>query len=602
MFPWCATVAIAIFPPVCSPGNAGRRLAVLLVVFLLAGQSGLSWAVSHVVLQVGEIRHPAGVVQNLHATLDAEGAWRGTALLKKGDLAQWARQQPLPVSVGQGVMEGKLAFAGQNETPRQIRAELALRDMTFSDSDGLHAGDKIGARLMLEAHRAGARWHWDGALRWDAGEVFWQPWYFSSPLLDLRGRGWLSDDALAVESGEVSMAGVGAATVAGRWRRHDRQLETLEVAALDLDTGAAYPVLLKPLLEKTVLGNLEMAGRADVRLKLAGGRLSAFDVTLREFDVEDRDGRFGFYKARVHIPWVSDRPQPVAVDFAGGHLMRLPLGAARLAATVDGYTLAAPQLGLPLLGGMLTLKDVSAVFMQRRWHWRLGASLTPVSLPEFTHAVGWPGMQGQISAVVPMATYSNGRMVVDGVTQFQVFDGTAAIANLVWQDPLGVTSRLQADIRLRDLDLDLLTRTFSFGSMSGRLDGDVRGLELSRWQPVQFDAVFRSSPGSYKKKISQRAVENISALGGAGASAAIQRSFLRFFKEFNYAGIGLSCRLRNGVCTMDGMEPAQSGYVLVKGSGIPAITVLGYNRNVSWSELLQRVRRITQGNASPIIR
>jgi hypothetical protein len=97
-------------------------------------------------------------------------------------------------------------------------------------------------------------------------------------------------------------------------------------------------------------------------------------------------------------------------------------------------------------------------------------------------------------------------------------------------------------------------------------------------------------------------VENISALGGAGAAAAIQRSFLRFLNEFNYAKLGISCKLRNDVCAMDGVEKTQGGYVIVKGSGIPAITVLGYNRSVSWKELLERVQRITAGNAKPIIK
>ena len=191
---------------------------------------------------------------------------------------------------------------------------------------------------------------------------------------------------------------------------------------------------------------------------------------------------------------------------------------------------------------------------------------------------------------------------MDGTMQFDVFDGQVAVSNLILHQPLGLAPRLNADIRMRNLDLDLLTHTFSFGAMEGRLDGDVIGLELSSWKPVKFDASIRSSEGRYPKKISQRAVENISALGGAGAAAAIQRSFLRFFKEFNYGRIGLSCQLRNGVCTMDGIEKAQAGYVIVKGSGIPAITVLGYNRSVSWGELLERVQRITQGNSKPVIK
>jgi hypothetical protein len=152
------------------------------------------------------------------------------------------------------------------------------------------------------------------------------------------------------------------------------------------------------------------------------------------------------------------------------------------------------------------------------------------------------------------------------------------------------------------MDLALLTKTFSFGDMQGRLDGDVQGLELSGKQPVKFDARFYSSPGSYPKKISQRAVQNISALGGAGAAAAIQRSFLRFFEVFNYQAIALSCKLRRGICEMGGVEEAQSGYVMVKGSGIPSITVLGYNRKVGWKELLERVQDVTTGNSKPVIK
>ena len=52
---------------------------------------------------------------------------------------------------------------------------------------------------------------------------------------------------------------------------------------------------------------------------------------------------------------------------------------------------------------------------------------------------------------------------------------------------------------------------------------------------------------------------------------------------------------------MGGVEDAPQGYVLVKGGGIPAISVMGYNRQVSWDELLNRLKRVTQGNVKPVI-
>jgi hypothetical protein len=205
-------------------------------------------------------------------------------------------------------------------------------------------------------------------------------------------------------------------------------------------------------------------------------------------------------------------------------------------------------------------------------------------------------MQGTASAEIPLVTYAGGMLTTDGSVQLKVFNGTATVSQLVMQNPLGTTPKLNADIALRNLDLGVLTRTFSFGAIEGKLDGDIKQLEMQNWKPVKFDAVIQSSPGRYPRKISQRAVENISSLGGAGAAAAIQRSFLRFFEQFNYQAIGMSCKLRNDVCTMGGIASTPAGYVIIKGSGIPAITVMGYNQTVAWTDLLARIKRVTTGN------
>jgi hypothetical protein len=190
---------------------------------------------------------------------------------------------------------------------------------------------------------------------------------------------------------------------------------------------------------------------------------------------------------------------------------------------------------------------------------------------------------------------------VDGALLFKVFDGTVMANNVTLIEPFGKAPRLAADLEARNIDLALLTRAFSFGSITGRIDAAVNGLELANWRPVKFDAKLESSAGEYPRKISQRAVQNITALGGAGAAAAIQGTFLRFFDQFGYERLGLRCRLKNGVCTMGGVEDAPQGYVIVKGGGIPALSVLGYNRAVDWNELVDRLKRVIQDNARMIV-
>ena len=165
-----------------------------------------------------------------------------------------------------------------------------------------------------------------------------------------------------------------------------------------------------------------------------------------------------------------------------------------------------------------------------------------------------------------------------------------------------MASHLSADIEARHLDLHQLTETFSFGNITGFVDADVRGLELARWRPVAFDARIASSPGEYRRRISQRAVENISALGGAGALAALQRGLIGFFDSFGYRELALRCVLRDGVCAMGGVEGVQrsdGGFVIVRGGGVPALDVIGYNRRVDWNELVDRLQRVIDENVSP---
>ncbi len=92
-------------------------------------------------------------------------------------------------------------------------------------------------------------------------------------------------------------------------------------------------------------------------------------------------------------------------------------------------------------------------------------------------------------------------------------------------------------------------------------------------------------------------MENIGSIGGGGAgvTAALSSGFLRFFDDFNYDRLGISCRLQNEVCVMDGVAPAANGnYYLVKGKGVPRIDVIGSSRRVDWPRLVEQLLAATE--------
>jgi hypothetical protein len=176
-----------------------------------------------------------------------------------------------------------------------------------------------------------------------------------------------------------------------------------------------------------------------------------------------------------------------------------------------------------------------------------------------------------------------------------VFEGQVTLRNLSLEQPFGLVPRLRVDARADNIDLETLTRTFSFGRIEGRLNGRIDGLDMESWRPVAFDAEFATpEDDSSRHRISQKAVDNISSIGGGGVGGALSRSFLRFFEDFPYDRLGIRCRLANGICDMGGVAPAANGYYLVKGRLIPPrLDVIGYADRVDWDTLIAQIMAVT---------
>ena len=86
-----------------------------------------------------------------------------------------------------------------------------------------------------------------------------------------------------------------------------------------------------------------------------------------------------------------------------------------------------------------------------------------------------------------------------------------------------------------------------------------------------------------------------------GLGNSLQAQALKLFDDFGYRRIGISCKLAEQVCDMDGLGSAGNGFIIVQGSGLPRLTVVGYNRRVDWPTLVERLTAVTQGESKPVI-
>jgi hypothetical protein len=79
---------------------------------------------------------------------------------------------------------------------------------------------------------------------------------------------------------------------------------------------------------------------------------------------------------------------------------------------------------------------------------------------------------------------------------------------------------------------------------------------------------------------------------------ALQSGVLRFFDDYSYEKLGITCKLVGDVCEMSGIEPAGVGYYIVKGSGIPRIDIVGSAGRVNWNSLLSSISTAEFGGAT----
>ena len=506
------------------------------------------------------------------------------------------------IQIQQAILNGNIHLSGNEVSVSALSAQLDISQLSFSDVSGLHAGEGIDLLLNVNAQQKKNDWQWQSRITWAEGEIFWQPFYFSGEGHQLIANGIMEDERINITRGEFNLAGTGKADFSAVISIADRSLQQAWLSARDLELSTLFGSIIQPLAVDTALAETKAIGRVSVDWRYQGNNNHKLIIGLQDVSLIDMHKRFSIEELNAHIPWNSNEKRDGSIWFSNANMMGIPLGETHVSVESEGMQFSVPRAEIPVLDGKILIKDFVVSKQPSGWQWQFSGALAPISMEKLTESLRTQPMFGTLSGTIPKMSYVNSIMTMDGELVFGIFDGVAVARNLALSGPLSLTPHLTMDMAMYHIDLDLLTRAYSFGNMQGRVDVEVNDLELIDWEPVKFDAKLSSSKGNYERKISQAAVDNIIALGGGLAMTAIQRSFLGLFEQFGYAEIGWSCKLRGSACNMGGIGPTalDGGYMLIKGSGIPAITITGYNQKVDWPELLGRLRHaIESGN--PII-
>jgi len=578
-------------------------------------------------LRLAQLAFGGGTV-GLTGTL-AAGTWRAAAALDGLHLGQLvaipAASELLPKGLQvDGILSGPVAIAGHGRQLASATAKLDFSGLGFADEAGKLAGEQLQGKLDARLEAAPVNgWLAQLRLRADGGQAYLEPVFLDlgQHAIDLNADAALPEslDSISVSRFAFRQSGVGSGEGSAEL---DLAGETLlrqaRVRLERLDLAGFISVYTRPFLISTQFADMAGSGSISGEADVDAGFPSRLELELTDLTLDSPAGALSVSALTGHFSWFDEQlrnelaPQVDSelfksrLQWQSARLWGIEFGPARIPFTTTGHNFRLlDPVEIPVFDGSLAIETLRIRHAGTpQMYLRFDAELKPVSIALIGRSLGWPEFSGTVSGRIPRLELADGMVTLGGNIEAQAFDGTITLRGLRLRDPLGRHPQLFADIDVEGLDLERLTDTFEFGLITGRLSGKVASLETFDWMPTSFDASFFSTPGDRSPhRISQRAVSNLSSIGGGSGgsvTAALQSGFLRFFKNFHYDRLGLSCRLVNDVCLMDGVAPAPGGYYIVKGKGLPRIDVIASQRRVAWTRLVRQLAAMTQ-SSGPVV-
>jgi hypothetical protein len=513
-----------------------------------------------------------------------------------------------------GRLDGLVRFVGRpgRELPTEAYAEFVGKGVGFANGEGSFAGEGIDVRLHLRADALeGTAYSLQGDLRSAAGEALFGNTYLRlgkyPTSMDLKGS--FDGDSIDIEELSLVQQGLLRASLAANLALGATFIDTpldpnsVKVRRADLTLHELrfpdlYTSYLQTALAGTALDSLDTAGSVSGQLRIIDNVPQAGELRLADLRLRDSKGMFHLDGLKGELYWTAEGDDPAAPSYiawesggaydvgGSGSSMRLSLRGATAA-------LLEPAR-LPIFDGALNIQQLRIVDPgQDSMQIEFTGELEPISMEELTKAFGWPAFGGVVTGRIPGVLYRDNKITVAGDLEAEIFDGVVRGSNITLSDPLGRWPRLEADIRVENLDLEALTRTFEVGTITGRLEGGLTDLELFDWSPVAFD-MYLGTPANDRsdRQISVDAINSISNVGGTagtGVAAAMRTGVLRFFSNYRYKRLALRCVLEDDICSLSGAPISPNRYYLLEGAGVPRVDIIGNTGRVRWSELLEQI-------------
>ena len=526
-----------------------------------------------------------------------------TKNLKLKDLHSYLpKQKRLIDDISNGRINADIKASGNSRGLNSVLIKALFKQVSLQANQGKTAIESVTAEWDLQAKLKNGEWQWQNSNKINQGELYQEPVYLkvkdNGLTLTANGK-WLEQGEILLQQAifnhhdAIELKAQGLIKYQPAFSVENAHIST-KIDKAELFSNQ----YILPFIEQTALEGFKFQGKLNAEIDIKQSSVTQVLADIQSLSVTDDSNRFAINKAKGVINWSNNPAFTGAskIQWDKLKIRAIPIEASQLHFLFKQKQLTLlEQTSIPLLDGSLDIKQFKwQNIVQEEPKVYFEGGINQLSLEKLSNALDWTPLSGNISGHIPGVNYENKTLTVNGELLVKLFDGTVKINKLSSSGLFTDFSKFSMEMEIENLDLYEITQKFKIGGMEGRISGYVKNLYLENWQPVTFYAWLGTPENDdSRRRISQKAVENIASIGGGGAAGVISKGFLRFFDTFNYERLGFGCYLHQGVCQLMGVEAAEQGYYLVKGGGIPRIDIMGYNTQVDWNVLMERLSRIS---------
>lgn len=431
----------------------------------------------------------------------------------------------------------------------------------------------------------------------------------------LKGLYNSDEDLIIISGSELGIPEIGALMISGMLSnitgspRFDAEINLTE-----LSNKKAFELFLRDTFQESypMLSSLNVSGKTSFNLSAKGNKEKFVlhgNLETVETDITSTSSELSVKGLNISLPIDIDYPEasPLNVkepgrfgsikvqDISWGGLNIRDLNAYPV--IQRNALLFREDISIPVFGGEVALMDVTYnhLFSPER-SLSLSIDITGVDLEKASTALAMPRLSGNLSGSIPEAKFTGSSLSADGEIILRLFEGAVSLHNFSINNFLGKVPSVKTSVDIKEINLGGLTGAFEFGNITGIISGYINDLVITDGQAEQFDASIESIRRKGAQQwISVEALENISVLGSGSSTSILNRGIYSLFKRYRYDKIGVKGSLRNDNLLLSGIKGEGGKQYLVKG-GIfpPKVNVISYTQNISFQDMVKRLKRIKQ--------